>query len=154
MDRRIDEHRSRHARIAFGAERQLRAAVRAGTLRRRNRVDAGRQQQQRREVAALQRQLADHLLLDDVAEADRRRLQQLGLRRHRDGFGGRADLQRHVARHGLVDADGEGRHLGGRESREFDGELVGARANVDEGEVPAVAADARGGDRRCPGWSA
>ena len=51
-----------------------------------------------------------------------------------------------VARHRFVDADGEGRHLGGRESRQFDGDLVGAGPNVDEGEVAAVTADARRGD--------
>ena len=65
--------------------------------------DAGREVDERREVAAVQRQLAHRALLDDLAELRRVGAGQRGEPDHLRGLGHAADLERGVDAGALVD---------------------------------------------------
>ena len=92
------------------------------------RVDrSGDKQSQLRGIAAVQRELRNALLFDDLLQDGRRRIHLESIARHRDHFRGHAQLQAHVYGKRLIREQGNPTFLGDAEALRLHAQVVGRR---------------------------
>ena len=98
---------------------------------------AGLQLHQLEDVAAVERQLADALLVDERRNAALLGVDQPGLRFNRDGLAERADLEREVEADGVADGEQHARLRDGAESVQLGRDVVGAAREVGDAVEPS-----------------